>query len=160
MSRRVVSLALASTSFLFLVLFAIRGQAAGHPSATRTCPGVAVDSTSPETRALLAEAKSFRPLGEVKVSRTERSKKEVQDFEVSLENRSTIKVQVSCETSGGCTSGCNVTGCNLTTINGQPACTAVQCSNSSGFPCGVQNAVCNKKETSGSPTAPTEPSAE
>lgn len=106
------------------------------------CPGKMIDETTPEVLELLAGSQSIRPLGTPFVQTFEYRTEKSQLFEIVSQNGQKVTVKVDCN-SGGCITGCAVSGCNPTTIGNEPACTAVQCVNSSGFPCASQT-TCSK----------------
>lgn len=138
---------------LALSLVASLSALAAEPSAAPgICPGKSVDETSPEVRKLLAGSQSIRALGDPVVQRFENRSVQSQMFEILDSQGTPVKVKVDCN-SGGCIAGCLVTGCNPTTVNNEPACTAVQCVNSQGgLPC-VSQTTCSKSVTAQEPVS-------
>jgi hypothetical protein len=119
----------------------------------QACSSRSVDNTSAEMKAMLAAAKSVRAIGVPAVHMTSASRVATQEFLIEAPGGGSTTVSVSCAASG-CIAGCATTGCNPTTINGQPACSSLQCMNSGGLPCSIQG-TCSKTVTqTGTSAAP------
>jgi hypothetical protein len=145
-SRRfaIPTLALAAVAALLALPVQARAEGAKATPAP-ACSSRSIDNTSPEMKAFLKGLRSVQAIGVPAVRETATSRVLVQEFAVTGADGTPIKVSVTCA-AAGCISGCATTGCNPTTIDGEPACTALVCKNSSGFPCGVQG-TCSKSVT-------------
>jgi hypothetical protein len=146
-SRRfaIPTLALAAVAALLALPVPARAEGAKATTPAPACSSRSIDNTSPEMKAFLKGLRSVQAIGVPAVRETATSRVLVQEFAVTGSDGTPIKVSVTCA-AAGCISGCATTGCNPTTIDGEPACTALVCKNSSGFPCPTQG-TCSKSVT-------------
>jgi hypothetical protein len=135
----------------FLAVPAPKGPVAAPDQGTpvSSCKGTQVDLTDPGLSARLPNF-SLQAVGEPQTIQLASGHSVTQLAAGVDDSGNPTSVEVTC-TSTGCISSCTIVGCNPVQIQGQWACSAVQCVNSSGFPCGT-GATCSKtvKVTGGS----------
>jgi hypothetical protein len=128
-----------------------KGPAAAPDKGTpvSACKGTQLDLTDPGLSARLPNY-SLQAVGEPRTVQLASGRSVTQLSAGVDDSGNSTSVEVTC-TSTGCISSCTIVGCNPVQIQGQWACSAVQCLNSSGFPCGT-GATCSKtvKVTGGS----------